>query len=110
MRQMCGACMSGGCGICSMCSRRSARSVRTRSPIVRLPVGELLSLRGVSKSFVRGGRSLPVLEDVSLEVAAGEIVGVEGARYSGTTTLLRVAAGIVSPDRGEVWFGGDELT
>jgi putative ABC transport system ATP-binding protein len=77
---------------------------------VRLLVGELLSLRGVSKSFVRGGRSLRVLEDVSLEVAAGEIVAVEGSRYSGRTTLLRVAAGIVRPDRGEVWFGGDELT
>jgi ABC-type cobalamin/Fe3+-siderophores transport system ATPase subunit len=45
-----------------------------------------------------------------LEVAAGEIVAVEGSRYSGKTTLLRVAAGIVCPDQGEVWFGGRELT
>jgi putative ABC transport system ATP-binding protein len=73
-------------------------------------MGELLSLRGVSVSFVRGGRSLPMLEDVSLDVGSGEIVAVEGSRYSGKTTLLRVAAGIVSPDRGEVWFEGRELT
>lgn len=72
-------------------------------------MGELLSLRGVSKSFVRGGRRLPVLAGVSLEVAPGEIVAVEGSRYSGKTTLLRVAAGIVRPDLGEVWFGGQEI-
>jgi putative ABC transport system ATP-binding protein len=73
-------------------------------------VGELLSLRNVSKSFVRGGHPLDVLTDVSLEVAAGEIVAVEGPRYSGKTTLLRVAAGMVCPERGEVWFADRELT
>jgi putative ABC transport system ATP-binding protein len=72
-------------------------------------VGELLSLRGVSKAFVRGRRTLPVLSDVSLEVAAGEIVAIDGARYSGRTTLLRVAAGMVRPERGGVWFEGREL-
>lgn len=72
-------------------------------------MGELLSLRGVSKSFVRGGRPLPVLEGVSLEVPAGEIVAVEGSRYSGKTTLLRVAAGMLRPEEGEVWFEGREL-
>jgi ABC-type multidrug transport system ATPase subunit len=72
-------------------------------------MGELLSLRDVSMSFVRGGRPLPVLVNVSLEVGPGEIVAVEGVRYSGKTTLLRVAAGFVSPDRGEVWLGGCEL-
>jgi putative ABC transport system ATP-binding protein len=84
-------------------------SSRVCFPVWRLLVGELLSLRGVSKSFVRGGRPLHVLEEVSLEVAPGEIVAVEGPRYSGKTTLLCVAAGIVRPDRGEVWFGGREL-
>jgi putative ABC transport system ATP-binding protein len=85
-------------------------SCRSRLSVGRLLVVELLSLRGVSKSFVRGGRPLPVMADVSLEVGVGEIVAVEGSRYSGKTTLLRVAAGIVSPDRGEVWLGDCELT
>lgn len=73
-------------------------------------MGELLSVQKVSKSFVRGDRPLRVLADVSLKVAAGEIVAVAGSKDSGKTTLLRVAAGIVSPDRGEVWFEGCELT
>jgi putative ABC transport system ATP-binding protein len=72
-------------------------------------VGELLSLREVSKSFVRGHRSLPVLAGVSLEIAAGEIVAVEGPRYSGKTTLLRVAAGMMRPEQGDVWFEGRDL-
>ncbi len=73
-------------------------------------MGELLSVRGAYKSFARGGRPLRVLVDVSLEVAGGEIVAVVGSRDSGKTTLLGVAAGMERPDRGEVWFGDQELT
>ncbi len=73
-------------------------------------MAELLSVRGVSKGFVRGDRPLRVLVDVSLEVATGEIVAIVGSRDSGKTTLLRVAAGMERPDRGEVWFAGQELT
>jgi len=73
-------------------------------------MGELLSVRRVSKSFIRGDRPLPVLVDVSLEVAAGEIVAIVGSRDSGKTTLLRVAAGMERPDWGEVWLGDRELT
>jgi putative ABC transport system ATP-binding protein len=73
-------------------------------------MGELLSLRSVSKGFVRGGQPLPVLVDVSLEVAAGEIVAIVGSRDSGKTTLLRVAAGMEPPAKGEVWLGDRELT
>jgi predicted ABC-type transport system involved in lysophospholipase L1 biosynthesis ATPase subunit len=73
-------------------------------------MAELLSLRGVCKSFSRGDRRLRVLEDVSLEVGLREIVVVGGARDEGKTTLLRVAAGIQRPDDGEVWLGGRDLT
>jgi len=60
-------------------------------------MGELLSLRSVSKGFVRGGQPLPVLVDVSLEVAAGEIVAVVGSKDSGKTTLLRALANEIPP-------------
>lgn len=73
-------------------------------------MGELLSLRGVSRWFMRGDRRLPVLANVTLEVGAREIVAVAGARGCGKTTLLRVAAGLDRPDAGEVWFCGQELT
>jgi ABC-type transporter Mla maintaining outer membrane lipid asymmetry ATPase subunit MlaF len=50
-----------------------------------------------------------VLADVSLRVAAGEVVGVVGGRGEGKTTLLEVAAGIRLPDAGTVMFDGRDL-
>ena len=73
-------------------------------------MGELLLvLDGVGKGFRRGRRRWQVLVDVSLTVAAGEMVGVVGARGEGKTTLLEVAAGVVLPDEGRVWFEGRDL-
>jgi putative ABC transport system ATP-binding protein len=73
-------------------------------------VGELvLELVGVWKGFDRGSQRVPVLEDVSLTVAAGEIVAVVGTRDEGKTTLLKLASGVERPDRGSVRVGGLEL-
>ncbi len=72
-------------------------------------MGELLELRAVRKSYRRGDRRLRVLVDVSLTVAAGQIVAVVGSRFEGKSTLLRIAAGLELPDDGEVWFEGREL-
>jgi iron complex transport system ATP-binding protein len=46
-----------------------------------------------------------LLDDVSLEVAAGSIVGIVGPNGAGKTTLLRVIAGDVHPDRGRATIG-----
>ena len=75
-------------------------------------MGELLSVQGACLSFRRGrGRGrLRVLVDASLKTYAGEIVAVVGSRGEGKTTLLEVAAGILPPDNGEVWFDDVELT
>lgn len=72
-------------------------------------MAELLSLRGVGKGYRRGGRWLRVLVDVSLDVAASEIVAVVGSRGEGKTTLLEVAAGLRLPDEGEIWLTGVDL-
>ncbi|HEX4804792.1 MAG TPA: ATP-binding cassette domain-containing protein [Conexibacter sp.] len=69
----------------------------------------LLALERVSKSHWRGRHEIVVLDDVSLEVAAGELVTVFGQRAAGKTTLLRIAAGIEAPDAGSVRFEGGEL-
>ncbi|HXE46571.1 MAG TPA: ATP-binding cassette domain-containing protein [Conexibacter sp.] len=69
----------------------------------------LLLLAHVSKTYRRARRELRALADVSLEVAAGEIVGVWGPRFSGRTTLLRIAAGLEAPDTGRVLFDGADV-
>jgi ABC-type lipoprotein export system ATPase subunit len=70
----------------------------------------VLWFEGVWKAFVRGDDRVSVLEDVSLEVAAGEVAAVVGARGRGKTTLIRVASGTLSADRGSVMVRGRELT
>ena len=79
-------------------------------PPRRSLMGEVLLLDGVWKAFDRGRDRVPVLEGVSLTVAAGEIVAVVGTRDQGKTTLLRVASGSLPADRGSVRLCDRELT
>jgi ABC-type lipoprotein export system ATPase subunit len=69
----------------------------------------LLSLEHVSKSYWRGRHEVIVLDDVSFDVDRGEFVAIFGQRAAGKTTLLRLAAGIESPDGGCVRFEGHDL-
>lgn len=70
----------------------------------------LLELEHVAKRYREASRERIVLRDVSLHVRAGELVMVCGARRSGLSTLLRIAAGIQSPDHGCVRFDGRDLS
>ncbi len=54
-----------------------------------------------------GGR--PLLDDVCLDVDAGELVAIWGKRRSGRSSLLRIACGLVAPDGGAVRFEGRQL-
>ncbi len=68
-----------------------------------------LALVGVGKRYRRGERTSWLLRDVSLELAAREVVSVVAMRSQGKTTLLRLAAGIAAPDEGCVLLGGTDL-
>ena len=74
-----------------------------------MAAGPLLVLEDVSLSRWRGRQETPVLASVSLELHAGELVGVWGQRGAGKTTLAMVAAGLESPDAGSVWFDSRDL-
>jgi iron(III) transport system ATP-binding protein len=65
-----------------------------------------LSLRNITKRF----GAVPALNDVSLDIAEGEFVCFLGPSGCGKTTLLRVIAGLETPDTGEVTQDGASLT
>jgi NitT/TauT family transport system ATP-binding protein len=65
-----------------------------------------LSFDGVDVAFHARGGSRPVLEHIDLTVGDGEFVSIVGHSGTGKTTLLRVAAGLLWPDRGAVSSGG----
>ncbi len=61
-----------------------------------------ISVKGLSKNL--GGQR--VLDDISFEIAAGEVLVALGPSGSGKTTLLRIIAGLEQPDAGEVYLNG----
>lgn len=69
----------------------------------------LLALEQVSRRARQGARERVVLDAISLQLERGELLAIWGARRSGRSTLLRVAAGIDPPDSGVVRFEGKPL-
>lgn len=63
-------------------------------------------LRNVNKSY--GG--INVVNDVNLEIAHGEFVTILGASGSGKTTCLRMVAGFITPDSGNILLGDEDVT
>jgi ABC-type multidrug transport system ATPase subunit len=80
------------------------------SPRVGLGGMSLLELRNVGKRYGDGPRERIALRGVSLKLDGGELVAVLGMRRSGRSTLLRVAAGMETPDTGVVSFAGRDLS
>jgi putative ABC transport system ATP-binding protein len=72
--------------------------------------GDLLTVRGVNRSFGQGPSAVHALRDVSFDVAAGTMTALVGRSGSGKTTLLNVVGGLDRPDTGTVVLDGTEVT
>jgi len=67
----------------------------------------LLRLEGVSKTY--RGAARPAVDDLSLQVRAGEIFGFLGPNGAGKTTTIKMVVGLLTPDRGTVTVNGHNV-
>jgi putative ABC transport system ATP-binding protein len=68
----------------------------------------LLLIDGVSRTYTDAHSTVHAVDDVSLQIAAGEFVAVQGASGSGKSTLLLMAGGLLKPDSGQVQVDGQD--
>jgi putative ABC transport system ATP-binding protein len=72
--------------------------------------GVLIQVRGIDKTYRRGGEEIHVLQGLNLDVDQGEFVAFMGPSGSGKTTLLNLLGGLDVPSRGTITVAGDEIT
>ncbi|NBY01275.1 MAG: ATP-binding cassette domain-containing protein, partial [Planctomycetes bacterium] len=65
----------------------------------------VVRVENLTKSFSRGSEKIDVLEELTLEVQAGEFLALMGPSGSGKTTLLNIIAGLDTPTNGTVTVG-----
>lgn len=85
-----------------------AAQVPVQPAVDRSVVAPYATVIGVSKTFALPKRqSLRALDDISFDMARGELVAVVGPSGCGKSTLLRIMAGLETPDSGKVRIGDD---
>lgn len=69
----------------------------------------VLSATGLTKTFSDGQQTITVLEDLNLQVSAGEWLAIVGASGAGKSTLLNLLGGLDLPTAGEIAIAGTAL-
>jgi len=70
----------------------------------------LLRVIDVHKSYSMGKRDIHVLRGVSIDIAHGDFVALQGASGAGKTTLLHLLGALDIPNAGKIWFAGQDLS
>jgi putative ABC transport system ATP-binding protein len=69
----------------------------------------LIETRAVTRVYQMGSNEVKALDDVSIGVAEGEFVAIQGTSGSGKSTLLNLLGGLDSPTSGEILFDSQSL-
>jgi simple sugar transport system ATP-binding protein len=72
-------------------------------------VGEeqpVVKMEGIRKSF----GAVKALDDVTIVVQRGEVLGIVGDNGAGKSTLIKILSGVYQPDKGEIYFDGKKVT
>lgn len=71
----------------------------------------ILTIRGVHQRFsARSGEVVAALDNINLEIAAGEFVAFVGISGCGKTTLMKIVGGLISPTDGDIIYKGERVT
>ncbi len=70
----------------------------------------LISLRGITRRFATGGDAVTVLDDVNLDIEAGEMIAIVGASGSGKSTLMNILGCLDRASAGTYTFGGRDIS
>ena len=71
--------------------------------------GNLVSARGIEKTFRRGAETIHVLHELDLDIPNGEFLALMGPSGSGKSTLLNLIGGLDRPDNGSIDVGGARI-
>ncbi|HSD90392.1 MAG TPA: ABC transporter ATP-binding protein [Kofleriaceae bacterium] len=78
------------------------------TPIRR--TGARIEVRKLGKAYLHSGKPLPILWDIDLSLAPGDMVAVVGASGVGKSTFLQILGTLDLPTSGSIQFDGEELT
>jgi len=70
----------------------------------------IVEIKNIFKSYRRGSQIIPVLQDITLDIAEGEFMALMGPSGSGKSTLLNLIAGIDKADSGTIRIGDVDIT
>ena len=73
-------------------------------------MSRLLEVQDLHKSYASGNQRLEILTGLSLDVDAGEMIGITGVSGSGKSTLLHLIGGMDRPERGSIRILDNEIT
>jgi putative ABC transport system ATP-binding protein len=90
---------------------KNGRAITKELPVmVNQPINTFLRLENLTKSYQEGGRRRAIFQNVTLDVAHGEVLAILGKSGSGKTTLLNLVSGIDRVDEGEIYLNSARLT